>query len=168
MRAPWLCQKSTSNRGGRPETGRKAVFSLVVGSLLILVGPTTPAVANVAQPTAAPDSANLNAAAQTNWEDILYWYLFWLYQHLGGDPNNLNPLPPPVQCMDAVAQYYWKFGMKSGLSEGELATFREMIVGTSLHLDSAPATIDPAATTSFRQALESMYADVGGDPDTLY
>lgn len=167
MLAHPLRPKDTSNRGGRPELISKAYHKLARTAALVAVFGTC-SVSLAAVPAPAPaETAPSVTVQQDEWDDALYFLLLWIYQILGGDPNNITPLPPPVQCMDIVADYYGKNGMKPGLSPSTQAEFRAKIEALTEHLSHAPSTISSSYISLYKSILARMYSDVGGNPDTL-
>ena len=168
MRAPRLCSQRTSNWGGLPNTGRNA--SRILTHLLALgaAGIGAPALAHAETSVVHERPARIVAhmEQQSEWEDVLLWYLIWLYQTLGGDPATLQNTPP-VQCMDRVSDLYSKVGVTPGLTEGERSEFRGVVEGLWSHLESAPPDFNAPSLTRFYDALRRMYTDVGGNPDTL-
>lgn len=172
MRAPRSSQP-TSNWGGSQRTRRKAVqilTALIVG-VGTLATSAVPALASLSTP-ARPVRGDLESTTtilgdvrdDDEFETLLLWYLLWLYEILGGDPATLTDLPPD-QVMASVATFYQKHGVPQGLTASEQTEFRSAIEQTAALLDEiAPA---PPSITTFRSTLNSMYAAVGGDPDTL-
>jgi hypothetical protein len=171
MRAPRLCRKSTSKRGGSPSTRRKAVQILAPALGLFMSVASAAASANIIDPARQDALRSVTIAGsgtlqQDTWEDIFLWYLVWLHQRIGGDPASLQYVLT-AQCMTMVSDFYVKHGMPEEMSEDELAQFRAVLEVTSDHLDSAPSWLSPSAIANFRLTLRMMYTAVGGDPDTL-
>lgn len=168
MRTPRLYQKRTTNRGGLPDDNRLA-RRLAAVLVFVCVAPAT-ASATVADPAPArsqTSSVSDTLAQSDPWEDILRWYLLWIYQNLGGDPNLLVH-QPVVECMGGVVDYYTKHGIPTGLEDSQRGDFRLVIEGLLAHLANAPqGLVSPQNIQSLIIALQMMYADVGGDPDTL-
>lgn len=168
MRAPRLCSQRTSKWGGLPNTGRNT--SRILTRLLALGAASfgAPALAHAESSAIHERPAQFVAhmEQQSEWEDVLLWYLIWLYETLGGDPATLQNTPP-VQCMDRVSDLYTKAGMTPGLTESERSAFREIVEDLWNHLDGAPPDFNTLTLARFYENLRRMYSDVGGNPDTL-
>jgi hypothetical protein len=120
----------------------------------------------VPSPSVAAESHfTATASAVSDWEDVLLWYLLWLYETLGGDPATLQG-QTPTQAMGTVNAYYTKHGI-SGLSVGRRSEFLTNIPVLWQHLRGAPSGYAGSTLTEFSGAVRAMYADAGGDPNTL-
>ncbi len=171
MRAPRLCQQRTSKWGGFPSTRRKAVQFLAPALGLFMSVAPAAASANMIDPGTQDALRSVTIAdpgslQQDTWEEVLLWYLMWLHEHVGGDPESLE-FVLTAQCMTMVTDFYTKHGMPTGMSEAERAQFREVVEATNEHLDSAPSWLSPTDIARFRTTLRMMYEAVGGDPDIL-
>ena len=171
MCTPRLYPKRTLNRGGLPEVishlTRKLAPALVFLCLAPAAASASPAEAT---PLHTQGSTTLWAAAtppdDEQWEDLMIWYLLWLYDSMGGDADALDH-ESIAECMEGVSDYYSKHGVPTSISESHRGNFRNAIETTAFLMDAAPSGGLPNQTGSFVEVLQEMYSDVGGDPDTL-
>lgn len=166
MRAPRLCSQRTSDWGGLQRARRNASYILSV--LVGVVGSAAGASGVTVEPSVSASTDTRLAATLsvvTEWEDILLWYLLWLYETLGGDPGVLRG-QTPVQAMSTVSVFYHKNGL-SGVAEAKRVEFLHTLEQLWAHLHQAPPCYDGPALTEFGADVQSMYVAAGGEPGRL-
>lgn len=87
-----------------------------------------------------------------------------IMRFLGGDAGTLSP--DPSIAMTQITAYYNVHGTPPGLSSEQKATGR-LEVEAAWMLTSSPLAGSDASVVGFRRTLKKLYADLGGDPNTL-
>lgn len=152
----------TSKQGGMQNATRKAA-SLIA---LVIASATATASAATADPT-VPSSPSQSVGAlsyddfDSEWEDVMLWYLIWLYQKLGGNPADLSG-PTIPQSMGLVVSRHMTHGFPSAMTATEVSQLRTIIVKTQIHLTMAPTGYYPDDVAFMYAYLNLMLADAGG------
>lgn len=169
MRAPGSCSQRTSNWGGLPDTRRKTVqIAAAVFAATCSWFSIAPASATVNLPKNDRTSTQIFGIESEpgEWEDMLLWYILWLYETLGGNPDEVTPIA--VNAMASLDSYYYKHGMRVGMNEAQRAATRAMVEGLWMELSCPPPNTTAPTLNTYGPTLERMYIDVGGNPDALF
>lgn len=100
-----------------------------------------------------------------DWVEDWMAILRRVYQLMGGDPYYLDTLTLS-QAMGEFNSYYTANGCPNDLTEQEKAAGRAD-VEELYDLTEPPAPLSGSTVSVLRQNLRSLYADLGGDPNTL-
>jgi hypothetical protein len=150
--------RSTRLLGRRSRVGA-AILVCLAGVAVGAEARVTPA-AEPASPIAAPPGP-----LTSDWVENCMAVIRRLYQFMGGDPHYLDGMPT-LAAMGATTSYYDANGCPDNLTEEQKAAGRADV-------EAAYAATTPMApgggppVIQFRLMLKSLYADLGGNPDTL-
>lgn len=87
------------------------------------------AAAEPATPHARIQATADDTGCESTWEEEMLWILRWLYEFLGGDPNDLEPISSVGEVLDVVLGHYLENGIPAD------ATVLEQMVAL-IHLNT--------------------------------